>query len=416
MSSQPLRFSNSEARCCVARVISRGRSREIYRAIRVGERVVAVVSALGGATETLLESARRLNDEPIPEALASLLATGESKSAALLTLALGRAGIPCRLFSPAQLHLRHSGPLLDGEPTDLDRGTLLAALRDCPVVVLPGFFGMSEGGRPGLLGRGGSDLTALFLAHELSADRCRLLKDVAGVFVSDPARAQSTPDRYRTLSFETALGIGGRVVQEKAMRYAHKRRRSFEVAAPADAFATRIGSFPDSLERAHPQGRPLKVALLGLGTVGFGVYSHLRRWPEHFECVGVAVRNLARRREHELPAGLLHGSPWQVLGLDAEVVVEAIGGRDPAAALLGAALRNGSHVVTANKTVVAEHGEQLAMGGGPRGSSFDSLPRWVVAFRCWRQCGAWPTGPRCAAFPASSTGPPTSCSIEWERV
>ena len=343
---------------------------EIYRLIRDGERVVAVVSALGRTTEVLLDSARRLNAQPPPEALASLLATGESKSAALLTVALGRAGIPCRLFSPGQLRLRHSGPLLDGEPTGLDRATLLAALRDVPVVVLPGFFGMSVDGRPGLLGRGGSDLTALFLAHELSADRCRLLKDVAGVFVSDPARAPTTPDRYRTLSFETAAKLGGVVVQKKAMRYAHRTRRSFEVATPGDGFATRVGSLPDALEHSHQRGRPLRVALLGLGTVGLGVYSHLRRWPERFECVGVAVRDPARTRECELPAGLLHESPWQVLSLDADVVVETIGGRDPAAELLRAALRQGSHVVTANKTVVAEEGARLAASAAARGVQF----------------------------------------------
>ncbi len=302
---------------------------EIYRLIRDGERVVVVVSALGETTESLLEAARRLTERPLPEALASLLATGESKSAALLAIALGRSGIPCRLFNPGQLRLRHTGPLLDGEPTDLDRAVLLAALRDCPVVVVPGFFGMSLDGRPGLLGRGGSDLTALFLAHELSADRCLLLKDVAGVFVSDPARAPTTPDRYRTLSFETALKLGGRVVQEKAMRYAHRARRGFEVGRPGDAFATRIGPLPDAVEHPHHRGRPLRMALLGLGTVGLGVYSHLSRWPELFECVGVAVRDLRRVRDSELPAGLLHESPWQVLSLAADVVVETIGGPRP---------------------------------------------------------------------------------------
>jgi aspartokinase len=70
---------------------------EVYRWVRSGHRVVAVVSALGDTTDRLLAGARGLCGEPDPRPLAALLATGEAQSAALLALALRQAGLSCRL-------------------------------------------------------------------------------------------------------------------------------------------------------------------------------------------------------------------------------------------------------------------------------------------------------------------------------
>ena len=61
---------------------------EIYREVRRGRRVVAVVSAFGVTTDTLLQDARRQCDRPDPHALARLLETGEARAAAHLGLAL----------------------------------------------------------------------------------------------------------------------------------------------------------------------------------------------------------------------------------------------------------------------------------------------------------------------------------------
>ncbi|HEY6324454.1 MAG TPA: aspartate kinase, partial [Thermoanaerobaculia bacterium] len=101
---------------------------EVYRHLRLGYRVVAVVSALGKTTDRLLSLARGLGDAPpssVP--LASLLATGEAASAALLAIALDRSGIPAALIEAARLRLRTWGHHLDAEPCELDRGELLRA-------------------------------------------------------------------------------------------------------------------------------------------------------------------------------------------------------------------------------------------------------------------------------------------------
>ena len=93
-----------------------------------------------------------------------------------------------------------------------------------------------------LLGRGGSDLTALFLAHELRASRCRLVKDVDGLYASDPKSGDGVrPERYERLGWEEALGLRSGVVQVKALEFARENRLRFEVAAVGRAEGTVVG-------------------------------------------------------------------------------------------------------------------------------------------------------------------------------
>src|SRR5689334_16886476 len=137
---------------------------EIYREWRRGARVLAVVSAFGDTTDRLLARAESLCPEPEPSALAALLATGEATSAALLGLALARAGLPVKVLDPAQAGLLTDGGRLDAALISADIERLHEELQSA-VVVLPGFVGRDAEGGATLLGRGGSDLTALFLAE-----------------------------------------------------------------------------------------------------------------------------------------------------------------------------------------------------------------------------------------------------------
>jgi homoserine dehydrogenase len=75
--------------------------------------------------------------------------------------------------------------------------------------VVPGFYGRGPDGKIYLLGRGGSDLTALHLAHSLGA-ACRLLKDVDGVYDADPGHPTRSARRYAQLSYEDALRLQAR--------------------------------------------------------------------------------------------------------------------------------------------------------------------------------------------------------------
>ena len=146
---------------------------EIYRWYRDGSRILTVVSAMGDTTERLLAQACQLAPTPDVHATAQLLATGERASAALLGIALERVGVPARVVDPREIGLMVSGSPLDSEPVSVESSRLLSMFDEHPVLVLPGFFGHTEDGRLHLLGRGGSDLSAVFAATALRAQRCR---------------------------------------------------------------------------------------------------------------------------------------------------------------------------------------------------------------------------------------------------
>ena len=121
--------------------------------------------------------------------------------------------------------------------------------------------------------------------------------------------------------------------------------------------------------RGHrPPGRPLKVAVLGCGSVGSQVVRLLQEQRDDLtarvgaplDLVGVAVRRLDAPREIELPDGLLttdaHGLAARE---DVDLVVEVIGGIEPARGLILSALEHGAAVVTANKALLAADGPTL---------------------------------------------------------
>jgi homoserine dehydrogenase len=114
---------------------------------------------------------------------------------------------------------------------------------------------------------------------------------------------------------------------------------------------------------------PLRVAVLGAGTVGREVVRALVDAPERlasaaggirFELAGVAVRNLDAAVARGLPADRLTDAPAHLVAApDTDVIVELMGGDDPARTLIAAALSAGKAVVTANKQVIAQDGSSL---------------------------------------------------------
>ena len=112
--------------------------------------------------------------------------------------------------------------------------------------------------------------------------------------------------------------------------------------------------------------RNLRIAVLGGGNVGANVVDLLTRHREELETrvgaglevVGVAVRDTAATRSPEIPAALLT-TDAESLVTGADIVVELIGGIEPARSLILAALRAGADVITANKALLATHGDEL---------------------------------------------------------
>ena len=328
---------------------------EIYRHLRLGRRVIAVTSAIGPTTDHLLADAAAWGEEPEGAHVAALLATGEEAAAALLALACERAGIAVHRLDAEQAGLRTRGPLRDSLLVELNARRILRALGERRVLILPGFTGRSECGRTSLLGRGGSDLTALFIAQRLNARGCSLIKSVDGIYERDPEQGGPPPRRFAQLGWRELETLGGCIVQPKAARFAREHRLAFDVGRAGSAQLTRVGPCGARLEPARPAPPPLKVALCGLGTVGGGVLQHLLARPESFELCGVLVRDRARARGPELDGIPIWTRAAQLFASDCEVLVELIGGTDVAASLIEAALQRGLHVVSANKAALSQH-------------------------------------------------------------
>ena len=332
---------------------------EIYRWYRDGYGVIAVVSAIGKTTEALLSESRTLTESPEPFSTAELLATGERTSAALLGIALDRAGIPARVVNPREIGFEVTGTPLDSEPVSLDAARVHELLAEHSVLVVPGFFGTDNAGRTHLLGRGGSDLTAVFLAVELVA-RCRLLKDVDGVYECDPADQKGHPRRFAELHYQDALRVAGRLIQPKAVSYLAKRQANCEVAALALPYATLVSDGRTMHASSCPNCDPVDVVILGCGTVGFGVYRRLCANPDQFRVIGVLVRERARHEAAGVPAALLHTQAETLKKLKPKLVIEALPGIEPSHAWVTDYLSDGVDVISANKAVIAQFGCALA--------------------------------------------------------
>lgn len=105
----------------------------------------------------------------------------------------------------------------------------------------------------------------------------------------------------------------------------------------------------------------IKIGIIGLGTVGCGVVKTLRNFADDVEIVKIAVNNLKKKRNIDnLDENLLTDNPFEIVDNPSiDIVVEVMGGVNPAFSLIKKAIENGKHIVTANKELLAKHGEEL---------------------------------------------------------
>jgi aspartokinase len=202
-------------------------ARHVARTVKQGKGVVAVVSALAGVTDQLFDQAHGIHNQPAAGALDLLLASGELQSAALLALALHRAGIEDAVaLNPWQLGLHTDGSHGDAQITRINPLPLRVKLSEHRAVIVPGFLGRGKDDALTTLGRGGSDLSAVALAHALQGEACEFFKDVPGYFSADPNRVNRTLHRPEVTG-EEAMALsryGCRFLQDKAIAWARKSR------------------------------------------------------------------------------------------------------------------------------------------------------------------------------------------------
>jgi len=184
--------------------------------------VVAVVSAMGGTTDRLLDLAGRIAPDPPAREMDQLLATGEGVSAPLMAIALNALNVPALSLlgfqAGIQTDRRHARARIRGvAPERIERE--LAAGR---VVVVAGFQGIGDGMEITTLGRGGSDTTAVALAAGLQAQACEIYTDVRGIYTADPRFAPGARlvPRIAYVEMLELASAGARVMHPRSIEIA----------------------------------------------------------------------------------------------------------------------------------------------------------------------------------------------------
>ena len=193
----------------VADHVARRRSR--------GDDIVLVVSAMGSETDELLRMASDVAVDPPGREVDMLITGGERKACALMAIALSDLGVAAASFTGSQAGFRTDSSHTDAKIVQITPRRITEALARGLVPVVGGSQGVSGDGDVTFFGRGGSDTTAVALAHVLGADYCEIYTDVPGVFSADP---RIVPDARRmdAVSFDELLEMTASGCPKPAMR------------------------------------------------------------------------------------------------------------------------------------------------------------------------------------------------------
>jgi len=189
-----------------------------------GNEVVAVVSAMSGETNRLIELAKQVTHQPNAREYDVLVSTGEQVTIALLTMALHARGVDARSYTGAQVKILTDDSHTKARIMEIDDEAMKSDLENGRIIVVAGFQGVDQSGNITTLGRGGSDTTAVALAAALKADECQIFTDVDGVYTTDP-RVEPHARRLDRITFEEMLemaSLGSKVLQIRAVEFAGK--------------------------------------------------------------------------------------------------------------------------------------------------------------------------------------------------
>ena len=198
---------------------------------RQGARVVGVISAMGGVTDSLIKLAKEMSPDPTERELDVLLSTGERASSALTAMAINALGGKAISLTGAEAGILTDSNYTKARIANISPRRIHELLAEGYVVVVAGFQGQSPQGETTTLGRGGSDLTAIALAGALNADACQIFTDVDGVFTCDP-RIVKDAAKVDEIAYDELLemaGAGSKVMQSRAVEFAKKFGVEFEV-------------------------------------------------------------------------------------------------------------------------------------------------------------------------------------------
>jgi len=189
-----------------------------------GNKLAVVVSAMGDATDELIELSKKINPDPEEREMDMLISTGEQISSALLAMAIHKRGYEAISFTGSQVGIITDKYHTKAKILKIETDRIKKELAAGKIVIVAGFQGRSTKSEITTLGRGGSDLSAVALAVALNADMCEIYTDVEGIYTADP-RIIKNAKKLSYITFDEMLELaarGAQVMQTRAVEVGKK--------------------------------------------------------------------------------------------------------------------------------------------------------------------------------------------------
>ncbi len=217
--------------------------------------LIIVVSAMGKSTDELIELAYQVSPQPNRRELDMLVSTGERVSMSLMSMAINDQQCKAVSLTGSQAGVLTDEAHSSARITDLKPIRIESELNKNHIVVIAGFQGVSPQTKEvTTLGRGGSDTTAVALAAYFKAERCDILKDVAGVYSADPhlVKEAAQIDHLHYLQLLDMTFGGAKVLHYRSVELAYLLKVPLKISlAHGDGESTRIDGEAPMYEQAR---------------------------------------------------------------------------------------------------------------------------------------------------------------------
>jgi len=187
----------------------------IIKEHKSGNKIVAVVSAMGKTTDYLMKLAAEISPNPSTREMDMLLSSGEQVAIALLAMAIHELGYPAVSMLASQIGIITESIHSKARIVNIKTDRLNKHLNENEIVVAAGFQGITTDGEITTLGRGGSDTSAVAIAAAINAERC-------DIYTADP-RVVPNANRLDVISYGEMLElarVGAKVLHPRSVETA----------------------------------------------------------------------------------------------------------------------------------------------------------------------------------------------------
>ncbi len=187
-----------------------------------GNQIIAVVSAMSGKTNELIDFSKKISEDFNKREFDVLVSSGEQITSALLAGALIKLKVDAKSWLNWQIPILTEGEHSNARIINMNIKKINNFLKNKGVAIIPGFQGISKTGDVTTIGRGGSDATAVAVAKLFNADACEIYTDVDGVFSTDPNKIP-VAKKIDKISYNEMLelsSLGAKVMQSSAVQTA----------------------------------------------------------------------------------------------------------------------------------------------------------------------------------------------------